>query len=87
MVTDAGTAEVINYDILSQSITVEYPDERRMRVHLSEVKEVLPKESKGGKSGRNNRGSNRRGRTQQANASKNRNASPKPETPDEGARS
>ncbi len=57
VVTDAGTAEVINYDILSQSLTVEYPDERRMRIRLSEVKQVLPKESRGGKTGNRSRSS------------------------------
>lgn len=55
VVTDAGNVEVINYDILSQSLTVEYPDERRMRIKLSEVKQVLPKVSRGGKTGNRNR--------------------------------
>ena len=39
-----GTAEVINYDILSQTLTVEYHDGRRLRVRLAEVTKVLPRE-------------------------------------------
>ena len=46
VVTAEGTAEVINYDILSQTLTVEYPDGRRMRIRMAEVTKVLPKQTK-----------------------------------------
>ena len=82
VVTDAGTAEVINYDILSQTLTVEYPDERRMKIHLSEVKEVLPKEPKGEK-GSGGRGAGRRNRPQNANRSINRKPAPPPPVKEE----
>jgi len=92
VVTDAGTAEVITYDILSQTMMVEYPDERRMKVHLSEVKEVLPKEPKSER-GNSGRGGGRRNRTQNADRSRNRKpaqnpAAKKPSVPaenDQGA--
>lgn len=46
VVTAEGTSEVINYDILAQTLTVEQADGRRVKIKLSEVTKVLPREPK-----------------------------------------
>jgi hypothetical protein len=46
VVTAEGTAEVITYDIMSQSLTVEFQDGRRTRIRMAEVTKVLPRSEK-----------------------------------------
>lgn len=55
VVCDDGTAEVIAYDILSQTLMVEYTDRRRMKIPMAQVKKVLPRESRDEKRGNDQR--------------------------------
>ncbi len=49
VVTAEGTAEVITYDILSQTVMAEFPDGRRSKIRMADVIKVLPREPKDNK--------------------------------------
>ncbi len=40
-----GVAEVISSEVLAQSLVVEYADNRRIKIEVSDIQEVLPKET------------------------------------------
>jgi cell fate regulator YaaT (PSP1 superfamily) len=46
VVTERGTAEVIDYEILSQTLRVEMPDGHIVKVHMKDVKQVIPRDEK-----------------------------------------
>lgn len=62
VVTAEGTAEVINYDILAQTLTAEFPDGRRLRIGMADVIKVLPKDPSSDKSSERSRNSSNRNR-------------------------
>jgi len=46
VITDRGQAEVIDYDIISQTLRVETEDGRIVKVMMKEVKDVIPRDEK-----------------------------------------
>lgn len=46
IVTDHGTAEVIDYDVISQTLRVETQEGRIIKVLMTEVKEIIPRDEK-----------------------------------------
>ena len=46
VVTDAGTGEVIDYEILSQTVRVEMQDGHIVKVQMKDVKKVIPRDEK-----------------------------------------
>jgi cell fate regulator YaaT (PSP1 superfamily) len=82
VVTAEMTAEVINYDILSQTVTVELPDGRRTRIKISEVTKVLPREPRDEKS-QSGRQSGPRNRSAERPSRRPAQTQPDPSAPEE----